>query len=433
MKQSQLDGPHQSLPEETIRAVESNEPPQPIALHWSLIVANTVMLTLFTAFIFGFGRYLFRVLLPEMRADIGFDYATAGILNALLPMGYLPVALWGGWLRDKLGAARLLLCGCVACIFSLIALYQVSSVWMLGLLLALLGASNAALWTPIVEVVARFVPKQHEVKALGLITSGSNLGILVNGLLVPFFLAGSGWRPIWLVVGLLSAGTTVVGVFLMSVTGVLKMDRQAPKTVSKSNASKSTISRVRSIDRRFFILAAVYGCIGLFGTSLTTYLSAYMRDELAMSAALVGQTWSMIGIAGLVSGFLMGWLADRIGIKRTMQISIFLAIVATLLVLHHAFPLEFIIVGILIAFGFFPLYALVAGYVGKYAPPEQATLIFGWLNVVHNIAVMVGAYLGGLLQTWTGTFFWSYMLVLCGAATGLAITSILPDRRARLS
>ena len=75
----------------------------------------------------------------------------------------------------------------------------------------------------------------------------------------------------------------------------------------------------------------------------------------------------------------------------------------------------------------------MAGYVAKHAPPEQATLIFGWLNVVHNITVMVGAYLGGLLQTWTGTFFWTYILVLGGAAAGLAITSLLPDRRARLS
>lgn len=451
MKQITLDGPSERMEEKAVTANESNEPPPKIALHWSLIVANTIILMLFVGFVFGFGRYLFRVVLPEMRADIGFDYATAGILNALVSIGYLPVALWAGWLRDKLGAARLILWGCLVCFLSLIALYQVSSVWMIGVLLALMGASNAAVWTPMIEVIGRFMPKQHQVKALGLIASGTNLGILVNGLLVPFFLAGSGWRPIWLVVGLISAAITVVGLIMMMVTSVLKADHQAPKVASKSkkarhakeaqrgkeaqraNATGGMISRLRSIDRRFFVLAGLHGFVGLFSPTFTAYLSAYMRDELAMSIALIGQTWSMIGMVGLVSGFVIGWLGDHIGIKPTMQITISLAMIATLLLLHHAFAVEFIIAGVLIAFGFLPLYGLVAGYISKNAPPEQSTFIFGLINVVHNFTAMLGSYLGGLLQTWTGTFFWTYMLILCSAGAALAITTILPHKRAHSS
>lgn len=90
MKQTTLDQSSPNLSEESLKTANSNELSPPIALPPYLIVANTIMLTLFVAFVIGFGRYLFRVLLPEMRADIGFDYGTAGILNAMVAVGYFP-------------------------------------------------------------------------------------------------------------------------------------------------------------------------------------------------------------------------------------------------------------------------------------------------------------------------------------------------------
>ena len=39
----------------------------------------------------GFGRFAYALLLPSMRADLGWTYAEAGALNAANALGYLVV------------------------------------------------------------------------------------------------------------------------------------------------------------------------------------------------------------------------------------------------------------------------------------------------------------------------------------------------------
>ena len=169
---------------------------------------------------------------------------------------------------------------------------------------------------------------------------------------------------------------------------------------------------------------------GLYGPTYGAYLSAYIRDELGLSVTLNGQVWSIIGIGGMVSGIAMGWLGDRIGTRRTLQITYLCAIIAALLALDHRTPVLFLAAAVFIAFGFIPMYGQVAGYIAKTLPSDEGTFIFGVANITHGVAGLLAAYFGGVIKNSTGTFFWVYLIILLSATAALLLAFVLSEETA---
>ncbi len=62
----------------------------------------------------GITRFAYGLLLPEMRADLGWSYALAGAMNTVNALGYLVGALLMPRLLRRFGAAALLLWGALA-------------------------------------------------------------------------------------------------------------------------------------------------------------------------------------------------------------------------------------------------------------------------------------------------------------------------------
>lgn len=389
------------------------------------IVALTIVLTLIIACTYGFGRYLFRVLLVEMRLDLGFTYATAGLLNAAITIGYLMVTAVMPSLTERVGAVRLVLIANLVCGIGLLLMASVSSLWLVALLLALFGVSTSGSWVPMVNVVRRFAPPEHQVKILGLIVSGVNYGIFVNGLLAPPVIAQAGWRPLWTITGVITIGVTFLAVLVVGIAGLLPRSSLAPLNTHRPRFSWR--QKLRGLERPFLILILMHGVAGFYGPTFGAYISAFIQDELGLSVILNGQVWTIMGVGGMLSGLIMGWLGDRIGPKRTIQLVYTFGIIATLLVLHHQTTAEFLLAGLFSAFGFIPMYGLVAGYISRNASTEQGTFIFSLLNFVHGFTVTIGSYLGGLIQTWTGTFMWVYLFILVAVILALALSTILPD------
>src|SRR5471032_1720424 len=72
-------------------------------------LAVTLLLTAVIAATYGFGVYLFPVVLPQMKHDIGFDYAQAGYITAARQLANIAMALLSGLAAARFGAARVML------------------------------------------------------------------------------------------------------------------------------------------------------------------------------------------------------------------------------------------------------------------------------------------------------------------------------------
>src|SRR5690349_8574770 len=80
---------------------------------WSEI-AIAVGLSAGAAVALGFSRFAYALLLPAMRADLGWSYVEAGALNTAIGAGYILGALVAAWTAKRWGTARAFLYGFAA-------------------------------------------------------------------------------------------------------------------------------------------------------------------------------------------------------------------------------------------------------------------------------------------------------------------------------
>src|SRR5579863_6458264 len=77
-------------------------------------IGIAVVFTLYTAAAFGFGVYLFALIVPAMRESIGFDYAAMGIVTGGAQIAYLVAALLCPLLTSRFGEGQVTVSAVVA-------------------------------------------------------------------------------------------------------------------------------------------------------------------------------------------------------------------------------------------------------------------------------------------------------------------------------
>jgi ACS family hexuronate transporter-like MFS transporter len=104
---------------------------------------------------------------------------------------------------DRLGAKR----GYILCMFlwsSAVGLVGAAqNVWMLAGFLMLLGLGEAGNWPAAVKVVGEWFPTRERSLASGIFNSGAGIGALVGPTAVGLLLIHLGWRPAFVIVGLI--------------------------------------------------------------------------------------------------------------------------------------------------------------------------------------------------------------------------------------
>src|ERR1700751_4474598 len=69
----------------------------------------------------GISRFAYALLLPDMRASLGWSYATAGFMNTVNAAGYLVGAMIAASTIRRLGAFATVVWGSIACVVALAA------------------------------------------------------------------------------------------------------------------------------------------------------------------------------------------------------------------------------------------------------------------------------------------------------------------------
>lgn len=172
-------------------------------------VAVIAALALAPAIGLGIARFAYALVLPDMRADLGWSYADAGWMNTSNAAGYLPGALLTARVIASVGAYRVMVAGAWACVVALVlcALFRHAIPLNGARVLAGLGGGFAFVSG---GVLAAGVAQRNPARAaflLGLFYAGPGLGILLSGIAVPIILersdAGS-WRMAWAALAVLS-------------------------------------------------------------------------------------------------------------------------------------------------------------------------------------------------------------------------------------
>lgn len=390
-------------------------------------LAVTFFFTCYLAAAYGLGLYLFAVLLPDMRSELGFDYNAVGLMSGAAQAGYLLAALIAGPLTPRLGGTRLVFLSILVSGLTLAAVSLVHATWPLGLGLTILAAAAAAIWVPMVEVVSRFIPERRRAMVFGILSSAGGYGALINGLVVPPLLLAIGWRQVWLYLGLVTLLLTACGYLVMRRLGMARSGGagvvRAPSIFKR--AAVATLLR----SQRVRLFWAFNFCISFGYLPFQTYLAVYLRNELGYSVIATGHLWTVFGATAAAGGAVLGLLADQIGIRHAILVTLLLLLSAGAIMAFA--PVAFLP---LIAAGCFgvsygSVYGLAPAYVAKMLPPDYGSTIFGFSNVMVGVGGILGNLLAGYSQDLTGGLRAIYVGVAVAAVLLIMLAWRLDDDR----
>ena len=256
----------------------------------------------------GITRFAYGLLLPAMRADLGWSYTLAGAMNTANAMGYLLGALATPWLLRRYSPVGVLVAG------SLIAsgfmagsgFFTDASPLLLQRLLA--GVSSALVFIAGGLLAARLgatAPARMGL-LLGVYYGGTGVGIVLSALLVPAMLQAAsavahGWSWAWWALSLACLLATAV----LAWVGQRLQGLTAPAASCGEQALQQTFKW-----RDFAPGLAGYMLFGVGYIGYMTFVVALLKEQGAAPQAITG-FYALLGLAVMASSRVWAGLLDR--------------------------------------------------------------------------------------------------------------------------
>ena len=147
-------------------------------------------------------RSVLGILAPTLRTEIGWTDLEYGRISAAFTLAYAIGFIFAGWFIDRVGtrigyAVYLI-------VWSLAAAAHALAASPIGFALArfALGLGESGNFPAAIKTVAEWFPRRERAFATGIFNAGSNVGVIVAPLVVPWLTLNWSWRVAFAVTGL---------------------------------------------------------------------------------------------------------------------------------------------------------------------------------------------------------------------------------------
>ena len=399
---------------------EAPQEKQVPALHYGIIVLALIVLSVFSAL--GLARFGYTSILPAMQESLHLSNTQAGELQTINLIGYLLTVVFAGLLAARYGpriviSVSLLVVSLAMILTGLVPGFGSACI---GRFFAGIGGAGGNI--PAMGLVSAWFGARRRGLASGIGVTGSSVGLIVTGPLIPAILNAcgpEGWRISWYVLGALGLAACVLcALFLRNRPedmGLSPLGDSESETLQRTADSGSAALNWGLVykSRSLWQLAAIYFAFGFSYIIYSTFFVKHLVRESVFSAAGAGSLWMNIGIVSLASGFIWGSVSDRFG-RRIALVSVF-----TLQGISFAvFGLSHNLTAIYFSAALFALTAwsipaLMAALAGDVFGPRLAPAALGLMTIIFGIGQAIGPYLAGALADATQSF--SPAFVIAGA------------------
>ena len=242
----------------------------------------------------GLARFAYALLLPSMRADLHWSYATAGAMNTANALGYLAGALLAAVVARRYGTRRIFVAGLGVTVLALLATAGTANTVALVALRAVVGASGAVTFIAgavLVAAAASAISPHRAATLLGIYFAGGGAAIVASGLAIPYLLAATsltdGWRWGWV----LLAGLGAVAFAVATPLALASTEPPAPPVADR-----------RWPARRLGPLLASYGLFGAGYIAYMTFIVAFLKGR-GMGPSGITVFWVLLGAASIAGAF----------------------------------------------------------------------------------------------------------------------------------
>jgi sugar phosphate permease len=417
----------------------ADESQQSQGLHYGWVILFMSVVTVLGCL--GFARFGYTMILPHMKDGLGLTKTQAGNLATGNFVGYLVLAIVGGFLAARYGprvviSFSMLLIGVAMFLTGLAPNFQMALVWR-----TLTGVGSGGSNVPVMGLVSAWFGTKRRGLAAGIAAGGSSVGLAITGPLIPRIIdayGADGWRYSWYYLG---AMTVIIAILCF----VLLRDRPEEKGLVaiglKEGSPRSSQDRPfdSAQDRPFdgaqdrpsslqwglvyksgavWHLALIYIMFGFSYIIYATFFADYLTGEAGFTKEAAGRLWMLVGLISFVSGFIWGTISDVIGRKYGLALVYFLQGLCFIIFgLWKATP-GYYLSALLFALTAWSIPAIMAATCGDYLGPRLAPAALGFVTVFFGTGQAIGPTLAGYIGDVTGSYTWAFIIAGLAAFVG---------------
>ena len=387
---------------------------------------RVVLLLSAAVFLNYFDRGALSIAAPLVQEELQLSPAQMGILFSAFFWSYAPLQPLAGWLAQRFDVRRVLGCGLALWGLATALTGFATGFWMILGLRVLLGIGESVFYPCNAKFLAQRAAVHERGRANGLVATGQALGPLAGTLLGGLLMAGYGWRPAFLLFGILSL------LWLWPWHLATRAGETSGSAAGARPVPYSVLLRQRS----------------LWGTSLghfcgnyayyftLTWLPLMLVREHGLSMAQMAVVGSCVYALQAVAAPATGWLCDRLisrggtpdrVLKNMINIGLCGAAAA---MAACAFASPTASIGLILMTGlFFGMQSAPLGAISQtIGGPRAAGQWMGVQNLCANMAGVLAPVITGYVVESTGQFLWAFLIAAAVTLAGVFAFGVVVQR-----
>ncbi|GAC1499560.1 MAG: MFS transporter [Steroidobacteraceae bacterium] len=354
---------------------------------------------------------------PKLKDDLNLSASEFGVVVSAFSWIYAPAQFAVGWLSDRFCVYRLIAVGLALwALATLLTSFAGSFATLVGLRV-MLGVGEGVAFPAASKIIARHVAGAHRGLANSTVAAalawGPALGTFAGGLILHFY----GWRPIFVVFGLVTS--LWLGPWLFA---------SKPQWHKQSGANRASIS-LRQVMRERTVWAMGIGhfCNTYGFYFVLAWLPLYLVKSRGLSILEMTGMMTTIYVVQGFGALAWGWFSDRLvhrgideGQLRKALLCVYQCAIASAIFgasfsrSTEALFAWLLLVGIFGGLGGTSPYAIAQIYAG----PDAAGSWVGIMNGVGNLSGIAGPILTGVLIEQSGSYSLAFIVSAAIAAFG---------------
>ncbi len=355
----------------------------------------------------GLARFAYTVILEPMRAGLMVNYTEMGAIASANFLGYVLFSPFAGYLASKYGSKRIVVSSLLLVAVTLFLTSFSGSFIDAGFYRFLTGIGSAGVNVGLVGLAAKWFGIEKRGFALGIINSGSSVGIIFAGFSLPWIILSYDWRAGWQFLAAIAFAVLVLS---------LRLKETPEKFVSESRIPIREVYR----ERRLLFLGISYIFFGSSYIIFVTFFTSHLISR-GVDYTISSFLWSVLGFLSIAGAILWGRASDRIGRKTALQMVYSIMGTAFILFAFSKGIYTAFLATVLTGLSMLSIPPLVQAYCGDIAGKDSASAAIGFVTLFFGMGQMFGPAFGGYLADVTGGFFLSLISAGIMSFTGAVL------------
>jgi MFS family permease len=383
-------------------------------LHYAWIIAFAG--TLVTILAHGFGRMSYSVILPSMKDGLLLNYTQLGSIATGNFIGYLCLAIIGGFLAARFGVRRVVFISLLVIGVSLFLTGFTNSFLFAFFMRLVSGMGNGGAYVPIMALPAAWFVMRKRGLATGIVSAGIGTGLFLAGVILPPIMSAfgkEGWRYAWFGLG--------IAVFVLAfVCYAFLRDNPKEKGVSmyggaeeaKTGPKVTLFSAFTDVAVRpeIWKLGLVYFMYGFSYIIYLTFFVAYLTKEMQVPPLSAGRIFGVLGIFSIFCGVVYGWISDVLGRRYGSMIAYLTLALSYVIFAFWRDYTGFYVSAVVFGIAAFSIPTIMAAAAGDAVGGRLAPAGLGFITLFFGIGQALGPMIGGYIKDASGTFTNAFLL-----------------------